>query len=182
MGKSRAGRKRKAGKREGSGKLQRPTAGQVKDNAMQTAVAYRQSVFGISPADAKDQKAATLLGRLCIQGTVSEAQWQAGEDYLRLVNQRHAAVSAPRGFRTAGNAALATDEDAETRRYWDVKARFDAANDAVEGHAPVIERVARMKALSIIVVQEVDQPGMHGTLRTALNGLVKHFKTEAKGA
>ncbi|RYD81415.1 MAG: hypothetical protein EOP84_11020, partial [Verrucomicrobiaceae bacterium] len=32
------------------------------------------------------------------------------------------------------------------------------------------------------VIDEVDQPMMHGTLRTALNGLAKHFGLEGRRA
>lgn len=149
---------------------------------MGAAVEYRQRVFGVHPRDVMDQKAATLLGRLCLRGTVSEAQWQAGEDWLRIVNARHAAANAPRGFRTAGSAAFALDDAEEAARYQAIKDAFDAANDAIEDHAPVTERVARMRAISTIVVQEFDRPEMYGALRTALNGLVKHFKTDAKAA
>jgi hypothetical protein len=70
MGKARAGRKSKAGKREANGRAQRPSTASVQQNAMQAALDYRQRVFGISAADSKDQKAATLLGRLCLQGVV----------------------------------------------------------------------------------------------------------------
>lgn len=176
------GRKRKQGKREANGKPQRPASVSVQQDAMRAAMEYRQRVFGVSPRDVMDQKAATLLGRLCLQGTISEAQWQAGEDWLRIVNARHAAANAPRGFRSAGNAAIALDDEEEASRYQAIKKAFDNANDAVEDHAPVTERIARMRALSAIVVLEIDQPKMYGTLRTALNGLVKHFKTEAKAA
>ena len=178
----RGGRKRKTVKREASGRPQRQPVASIEQDAMLPVLEYRRRVFGLSVANLKDQKAATLLGRLCIQGAVSEAQWQAGEDWLKLVNARYAAANAPRGFKTSGNAALAIDEDAEARRYWAIKAQFDAANAAIEDHAPVSERIARMQAMSLIVVQEQDQPKMHGILRTALNGLVRHFKMQTIGA
>lgn len=182
MGRHNRGRKRKAGPREPNGRPQRRSVGTAEQDAMRTAIEYRQRVFGISPVDVRDQKAATLLGRLCLSGAVSEAQWQAGEDWLKLVNSVYSAVNAPRGFRTAGSMALALDEDAETERYRLIKARFDAANAAIEEHAPVVERIARMRVLTSVVVNEVDVPTLHGTLRMALNGLVRYFKTEAKGA
>lgn len=149
---------------------------------MSTAIEYRQRVFGLEAHNAKDQKAATLLGRLCLHGAVSEAQWQAGEDWLKLVNARYAATNAPRGFKTSGSLALALDDDADIAHYESIRIRFNGANAAVEDRAPVVERIERFKALSSIVVREIDVPEMHGTLRTALNGLVKFFKTEAKAA
>jgi hypothetical protein len=122
------------------------------------------------------------VGRLCLQGAISEAQWQAAEDWLALLNAVHAAINAPRGFKTAGPAGITRDEAEEVRRYQSLKAKFDAANLAVEGHAPVVERVERFKALRLFLVDEFDQPSLHGVLRTALNGLANHFGHDAKKA
>lgn len=170
------GRKRKPGKREPNGRVARPSASQAQQEAMREVIDYRQSVFGLSAQDAKDQKAATLTGRLCLQGVISTAQWQAGEDWLKLAVAMQAAVNAPRGFNTAsGRARIDMDEDEEARRYLALKAKFDAANDAVEERAPVAERIERMKALRMFLVDQWDEPLSHGTLRTALNGLARHF-------
>lgn len=179
MGK-RSGRKRRIAKREPNGRPRRVATHVAEQDARRVALDYRRRVFGIKSEDLNiDSKAVTLIGRLCLQGSVSEAQWQAGEDWLGLVNARYAATNAPRGLRTAGNAAPALDEEAETERYWAVKCRFDDANAAVEDHAPVSERKERMRVLSLVVVQQMDEPKSHGTLRTALNGLVRFFRTEA---
>jgi hypothetical protein len=129
----------------------------------------------VKASQVMDQKAATLIGRLCLAGAISEAQWQAGEDYLALVNAMYAAANAPRGFKSAGPVGAPIGQDEETRRYRATKARFDAANTAVEDRAPVVERIERFKALRLFLVDQVDQPSMHGTLRAALNGLAHHF-------
>lgn len=178
----RGGRKRRAGNREPNGRAQRSDSATTERDVMRQVTAYRQRVFGISAADLKDQKGATLIGRLCLQGTISSDQWQAGEDWLSLVNARYAASNAPRGFKSSGNAALAIDEEAEVRRYASIKARFDAANTAVEERAPVLECKARFEALSCIIVQEIDNTRMYGALRLALNALVRFFATEARAA
>lgn len=149
---------------------------------MSTAIGYRQKVYGIAAKDVLDQKAATLLGRLCLQGAISNAQWQAGEDWMTLVNAMSAAMQSPRGFKTATTSGHALPDDEAARRYLSIKDKFDNANAAVEDHAPMEERRARMMALRTFIVDEVDQPAMHGTLRTALNGLVKHFGLEGRKA
>lgn len=180
MGK-RGGRPRKKGKREANGKPQRSTVEHIRDDAMSVALAYRAQA-GVPPDALRDQKAATQLGRLCLAGSVTPAQWQAGEDWLQLVNARHALTLAPRGFRTAGNAALAIDDDAEAERYALVKERFDSATKAAEGRGPMLERMARVRAVSAIVVQDLPNEAMHAALHLALNGLVQFFKTEPRSA
>lgn len=182
---ARAGRKRKIGvKREPNGKPSRAGAKLSNEQeALRAGVEYRQRVFGVSPKDALDQKACTLIGRLCLQGVLSEAQWQAGENWLQITNAMSAALQSPRGFKTAGGgSALSISEELEAAKYHATKSAFDKANDAIEDHAPVEERKARMVAMRTFLVDEVDHPHMHGTLRTALNGLVKHFGLEGRKA
>jgi hypothetical protein len=180
------GRKRKPGKREPNGRIARGPNRRVtaEQDAMSVAVGYREGVLKVKPSLALDQKAATLLGRLCLSGAVSEAQWQAGEDWHQLVEAMYVAANAPRGFKTAtaGSGAPLSEEE-EARRYHALKDRFNAANAAVEDRAPVAERIERFKALRTIIVDQFDNPAMHGTLRTALNALAHHFGHErAKAA
>ena len=182
---ARPGRKRKVGvKREATGKPSR--AGKrltTEQENMRAAIEYRQRVFGVSARDAMDQKACTLIGRLCLQGVISEVQWQAGENWLQLTNAMSAALQSPRGFKTAASTSgLTLSEELEAAKYQATKSAFDAANDAIEAHAPVEERKARMIAMRMFLIDEVDQPHMHGTLRTALNGLAKHFGLEGRRA
>lgn len=180
------GRKRKQGKREPNG---RPARGpnrriSAEQDAMSVAVDYRKNVLGVRSDHALDQKAATLLGRLRLSGAISEAQWQAGEDWHELVEAMYAAANAPRGFKTvSGGAGTPLSEEEEARRYRALKDRFNAANAAVEERAPVAERIERFKALRTIIVDQFDNPAMHGTLRLALNALAHHFGHErAKAA
>jgi len=176
MGK--AGRKRRSGKREPNGRIERGPDRRIsaEQDAMSVAIGYRQAVLGVKPAHALDQKAGTLIGRLCLSGAISEAQWQAGEDWHDLMEAMYAAAHAPRGFKTPGiGTGSIPDEDEEARRYQSLKAAFNAANLAVEDRAPVVERIERFKALRMFIVDQVDQPSMHGTLRTALNPLAQHF-------
>ncbi|NGP19313.1 hypothetical protein [Devosia aurantiaca] len=180
---ARAGRKRKIGVlREKNGKPSR--AGKritTEQENMRAAVEYRQSVFGLSPKDAMDQKASTVHGRLCLQGAISQAQWQAAENWLDIVNAMSAALQSPRGFKTAGSCTPMTiSEELEAAKYQAIKDAYDKANDAIEDHAPVEECKARLIAMRTIVIEGVDQPSMHGTLRTALNGLAKHFGLESR--
>jgi hypothetical protein len=172
------GRKRKPGKREPNGRVARGPDRRVsaEQDVMSVAVGYRTGVLGVKAAHSLDQKAATLIGRLQLSGAVSEAQWQAGEDWLMLLNAMYAATNAPRGFKSAGASSVSPlNEEEESRRYRALKERFDAANAAVEDRAPVAERIERFKALRAFLVDQIDNPKMRGTLRMALNALAHHF-------
>lgn len=179
---ARPGRKRKSVVREPNGRPQRAGKQSAEQETMSVAMGYRQNVLGVAPKDVMDQKAATLLGRLCLQGSISAAQWQAGEDWHKLLEALSAMMNAPRGFKTptAGSGSMSEEEAA--RRYQEMKRRFDDANAAIEDHAPAEERKARFIAMRTIIVDETDLPQMHGSLRTALNGLVKHFGLEGRKA
>lgn len=69
---AKAGRKRKAGKREPNGRLAREPDRRIsaEQDAMSVAVGYRQSVLGVKSAHVLDQKAGTLIGRLCLAGAI----------------------------------------------------------------------------------------------------------------
>jgi hypothetical protein len=130
------GRKRKAGKREPNGRIARPSTETVEQDAMRTAIAYRQTVLGVSARDAKDQKATSLAGRLCLKGVISNAQWQAGEDWLALLNAMGAAVNAPRGIinrlvsLTVGTCSCETKSP--ELKYHTENCRYRVASEALE--------------------------------------------------
>jgi hypothetical protein len=144
------------------------------------------------PLSGKGDKRA-IIGRLDSQEATMGKRPQrlmSGSRYVVLsaetvgaANAMSAALQSPRGFKTAGTSSgMTLSEELEAAKYRATKSAFDDANDAIEAHAPVEERKARMVAMRTFIIDEVDQPQMHGTLRTALNGLVKHFGLEGRRA
>lgn len=182
---AKAGRKRRANvKREPNGKPSRQGHRvAAEQSAMQAAIEYRQSVFGLSPKDVLDQKAATAHGRLCLQGVLSEQQWQAAEDWAALVNAHYAAINAPRGFRTASARSLEElSEDEHAARCLSAKIKLDKANAAIKDYAPAAIEKERFLALRTVVLEGGYDPSIEGPLRVALNSLVKHFGLEGRKA
>lgn len=180
---SRAGRKRKPGKREPNGRPSR--AGQsltAEQEARSVVHDYRQRLFGISDSVDNDKKASTHLGRMCLQGVISEHQWRAGEQWGQLVNARYAAINAPRGLKTGTGDGRMLDPDAEADVFKSTKEKLDDANRAVEEHAPMVERKDRLTALRIAIIDQHYAPHLNGSLRTALNALVRHFGYEGRRA
>src|SRR3954469_1743653 len=83
MGKTKAGRKRKAGNREPNGKLSRRIDDKQarrsidEQSAMQVAKEARQRVFGVSAAESGTELAGSICGRLLLQGTISREHYDA---------------------------------------------------------------------------------------------------------
>lgn len=182
---SRPGRKRKAGKREPNGKPSRIGHRILgEQDAMSVAVDYRQRVFGIPNHAVLDQKAATMLGRLCMQGEISNTQWEAGEEWARLLNARYAAINAPRGFKTATGGRSPMTDERDEHNFRTTKAELDAANNAVSGYGqlPPVQARERFEALRMVIIEQLHVPHLHGSLRVALNGLARHFGLEGQRA
>lgn len=83
MGK--AGRKRKAGKRHPNGQLVRAKPKQRERDARRTALDARVRVHGVSAAEASDQKAGYVLGRLELAGHITAEQHDTGLRWIEIV-------------------------------------------------------------------------------------------------
>ena len=76
---ARAGRKRKPGQREPSGKRQRVYS----DDAARRQTAAQRKRYGLRGADLLDDGAGSVLGRAFLSGQITEQQYEAGEEFLR---------------------------------------------------------------------------------------------------
>lgn len=96
------GRKRKKGPREPNGRVQRAKAIDPK------AVARRQPHRrGVPAALAHDPKAECMMGRLCLNGDISETQYEAGVKYRTAVMRYRSVIEAPRASEASMTGALA---------------------------------------------------------------------------
>lgn len=85
------GRKRKKVAREPNGRAQRERG--IEPNAIAQLMPHRRLV----PAElAHDPKAECIMGRLCLNGWLTEAQYQAGVKYRAIVLRYRAVIEAPR--------------------------------------------------------------------------------------
>lgn len=154
--------------------------------AQSVAVAARRSKFGLSEAEALDQRAGTAIGRYAMLGEkhkvdgISRPQFLAAETYhahwrafLRAMN----AHEGPAGMVIGGHGhdGDVIDDDEIER---DVRAvqRFDEAEKIV---LALPNGLAAAKALDVVVCQNREDYGALGDLRIALNALVKHYRIEA---
>ena len=72
---------------------------------MQTAIEARQRIHGLTPALAVDQKAGSVLGRMCLAGDITEAQYEAGMRFYKAHAEMLRATLGPRGLETVEPAA-----------------------------------------------------------------------------
>lgn len=86
------GRKRKPGNRHPCGKLVRPSTGETQAQILATVVEARQRHYGVSAAQARDQRLCSALGRLAFTGAITQQQYEAGQKFGE-VYHRHQVVT-----------------------------------------------------------------------------------------
>lgn len=139
------------------------------------AVAQLMPHRRLVPADvAHDPKAESLLGRLCLNGWITEAQYDAGKRYRDIVIRYRAVIDAPKPDERSlsgvivgpwGGSGAMDDEEAVRR-----KAMYDAAFIAVSDSGQRAARaVARCAVHDRREFELVD-------LRCGLSALVLHFR------
>lgn len=174
-------RPRKSGvKRTKSGRISR-AKGAYNEHA--EAIATRQRLFGLSEQDARDQKAATYVGRLCLAGSknttdgITQAQYEAAQEYLRAYEAFQRAVKSPDALRTGTGGG--DQPESEGYAEWCEKAikRFEGVKAAVMAEQCIYRnRGANMfGAIDCILLRDEEFPHMIGDLRLALNAIGHHF-------
>lgn len=174
-------RPRKQGvKRTKSGRISR-----AKDayNEHAEGIALRQRVFGLSEQDARDQKAATYIGRLCLAGRknttegITESQYEASQAYLRAYEAFQRALKSPDALRTGEGVGVAMES--EDYAEWCKKKikEFEKIKDAVKAEQSLHRnRGANMfAAIDLILHRDETMPHLVGDLRLALNAIGHHL-------
>lgn len=180
--KNKGGRPRKQGPRHPAGKIVQPTASEKKDNAVAVAQKARQRLHGLSKADAALPEAGDVLGRLYLTQEISRTQFEAGQEYARIVADYDKALLAPRQ-RSASNfdgPAGYDDSDGKDASYqaWvkRAKQRYDEARSAVLlCGEPLAHAVLRG------VIDGYEMPNHVGELRIALNALSRVVHRREQG-
>ena len=174
-------RPRKTGvKRTKSGRISR-AASSYNENA--DAIALRQRMFGISEQDARDQKAATYIGRLCLGGRkkttdgITEAQYEAAQEYLRCYHAFQRAVKSPDALRSGEGISLGIESEGYADWCKDKVERYRKLTDAIKAEQCLHEnRGANMfAAIHLILIRDETMPHLIGDLRLALNAIGHHF-------
>jgi hypothetical protein len=125
------GRKRKKGPREPNGRVQRVKTIDPK------AVAKRQPHRrGVPAALAHDPKAECMMGRLCLNGVISETQYEAGVKYRTAVLRYRSAIEAPRASKASMAGVIAAPAGGSSpiskRRQIEIRNGYMCAFEAIE--------------------------------------------------
>jgi hypothetical protein len=186
---TRRGRKRKPGVREPNGRLSRKQVNVMarlraahdreEHETLSVGLDARERVHGVDPQHTRDQKAGSVVGRLCLSGAITAHQYDAAmtwleerADYLRAVSP--AQGSEPRALDpNAAHGASHYENAAAAQR---AVARYRAACRAVQDKQNEVRLNAHLNgALDAILVRDVLIHNLVGDLRIALNALAKHY-------
>jgi hypothetical protein len=175
------GRPRKANvRRTKSGAISR-AKGSYHDN--EDGIALRMRVFGLTEKEARDQKAATYIGRLCLAGHrnstdgISRDQYDAAQAYLEAHQNFKRAVKSPDAL-ASGNGGASGLEGADYEN-WCKRAvtKWEGIEAAIRTEQGFHEnRGANMFAAVYHLLDRDEQlPHMVGDLRLALNAVGHHL-------
>lgn len=161
----RTGRKRKSGARGSTGRLKQEPHDSPQVIAMK--MPHRRSV---KPDARHDQKAESPLGRLNLNGFITNEQFRAGEMFASTVARRLSLMGAPNasppsiaGFMQPGQPGDVSDEPEHVRNARWIKQYDDAYERASQaGHLAMV-------ALRFVAVQGLELP--HGSFPHLLRGL-----------
>lgn len=173
------GRPRKAGvKRTKSGAISR-AAGAYTDNS--AAIALRMTVFGLTEKEARDQKAGTYVGRLCLAGLrnstdgVSEAQYDAATAYLEAYANYKRAVKSPDALASGNGGASGAEGPGYEQWCQRAVSKWEGIKQAVYSEQEIHSHANMWAALDYIVGRDQHLPHMIGDLRLALNAIGHHL-------
>ena len=170
----------------------------AKDNAMDVALAARIRLYGLSEAQAKDQHAVTVLGRLWLSGLlrsgdepvkIAEARRMAGEAYVQLRNAAYKAIRAPASLRVGDTRGGEVDLDLLSKEVIDAYetwcdracARWDEARNALVEFGRQNREIVPLTAVNVIVIEDQDARWLLADLIAGLDVLAGFFGlTKAK--
>jgi hypothetical protein len=125
------GRKRKKGPREPNGRVQR-----VKETDPKAVAKSQPHRRGVPAALAHDPKAECIMGRLCLNGFLSETQYEAGVKYRTAVLRYRSAIEAPRASEASMAGVIAAPSGGGSpiseRRQIEIRNGYMRAFEAIE--------------------------------------------------
>jgi hypothetical protein len=170
------GRPRKIGvTRTKSGRASRAGA----EPANLEPILLRMKMFGLSEADARDQKAGTFIGRMNLMDKklISNAQYDAAVAYLEVYDNYKRAISAPDALRNSVSSGGGGSTEDHARWCANAKAKHHAAVEAVRAEQAIFQNRGcnLFAAIDYLVCRDEQHWHMVGDCRIALNALAHHF-------
>jgi hypothetical protein len=147
-------------------------------DALRPGIEARVRLHGVKPEVSRDQKAGSFIGRLCMGGEVSVAQYDAAMTFLEDHRNNAIAIQAPRDpsgvdlNRVQGGSAEAENVEFYRR----ATTRWRNAVSAVQGRQNELRGGGALyAALETCILKDGECHHMVGWLREGLNALVRHY-------
>ncbi|ENN94812.1 hypothetical protein [Bartonella vinsonii] len=145
----------------------------LRDPVDQLAIEMRAKRFGLSIEDAKNPLAGTYIGRLCLQGVLTQDQYDAAQKYLEVKNDYLCA----KGLPSAVYDEIPSSSDVKAREKW-----VEFATEQFLSMQGVIKEVQALNrqlnlhaAIQYLVIEDKTLPHLMNSLRIVLNALQKYF-------
>ena len=179
-----AGRKRKP-------KVARTPSGQI-SRAQETyqehvgPIMTRMRLWGLSEKDARDQKAESVIGRMCLRGQeddgLSQKQWEALEEFKRQSEARSRALEARDSLRTASPRSMTPDEEQHAQWCRIVIAKYEGSLAAImrEQCEPSNRGLTLIGAVDVMALRNTEAPHLRPALRIAANALARWYKLDGR--
>ena len=165
---TRKGRKRRIGSREKNGRTQRERG--IDPQTVAAGHPHRKSV---AEAVRHDPRAESVMGRMCLNGWISDEQYNAGKRYRDIVMRYRAIIDAPREAVSMSGVIVGPwgggyllDQEEITRRKDIYRAMYEWLEDKAGHHAA--------KAVTSCAVHE--RPGFTpANVKRGLDALISFF-------
>lgn len=170
------GRKRKPGRREPNGRVQRSH-----EAANLEPFKERMRRYGLNEKDARDQKSSTVIGRMYLQGHLTEPQYEAGARLATDSAEYARCLQSPRGMGIAETLTGSGDEEAHARHVAKVRRDYEGARDVLKRlqERDGLRGTTIFDAVRFIVEQDLELPHLYPGLRLGLVELARYYGTAA---
>ncbi|WP_254492210.1 hypothetical protein [Bartonella sp. B1099] len=157
--------------REANGRISR--AKEPREAIDKLAIEMRAKRFGLSLHEAKNPLAGSYIGRLCLQGVLTQEQYDTAQQYLQIRNNYLCA----KGFPSAIYDEMPLSSDDRARDKWVKFAteQFLNMQEAIKEAQHLYRQYNIYAALQYIVTEDQMLPHLVNSLCVALNVLQKHF-------
>jgi hypothetical protein len=146
--------------------------------ADQLALERRAAMYGLTKEQAKDQRAATHIGRMTMRGELASEQYDGLQRMIALCAQYSQAMSTPGIPRFPKDGASAGDAESFERWCKDVRADYRAAVLDITKASNRL-KINLWNAFSICALSDQATPFPNGELQVVANVLIDHFGIDA---
>ncbi|WP_273789947.1 hypothetical protein [Bartonella sp. ML70XJBT] len=138
------------------------------------AIEMRAKRFGLSLQEAKNPLSGTYIGRLCLQGILTQEQYDTAQQYLQIRNDYLCA----KGLPNAIYDEMPSSADDKARDKWVEFAteKFLNTQEALKEAQHLYRQYNLYAALQYLVIEDQELPHLISSLRVALNALYKYWK------